>query len=194
MAAFSEVEMCWRGSGGSRKMRMVEVVAVSQLDAKPMVRGFWSCTVGDDCCSHLSLLWGQQLKPCLFHPCAGPSTDTGAQRWAWRQQALWFFRTPESGLWGQNSQQCHGFPQGKPQASHTHGNCRVWLPLGYQNYQLHKNSLLQSLGAQCLLRKILKKSSWEQGILPASSTVLDVSQENSPWRGKKDPDGFTGWL
>lgn len=35
MAAFSEVEMCWRGSGGSRKTRMVEVVAVSQLDTKP---------------------------------------------------------------------------------------------------------------------------------------------------------------
>lgn len=180
MAACSEVEMGWRGSGGCGKVSMVEVVAGSQLDTKPKGRGCWSCTVGDDCCSHLSLWWLQQFKSCLSHPCAGPSRDTRAQRWAWKQQALWFCRMPESGLWGQNSQQCHGFPQGKPQASHTQGNCRAWLPLGYQNNQLHKNSLLQSPGAQCLLRKTLKKSSWEQGILPAPSTVLDVSQENMP--------------
>lgn len=36
----------------------------------------------------------------------------------------------------------------KPQVNRTRCNCRTRLPLRHQNYQLNKNCLLQSLGAQ----------------------------------------------
>lgn len=41
----------------------MEVVAVSQLDTKPKGRDLWSCTVGDNCCSHLSLPWSSSSNP-----------------------------------------------------------------------------------------------------------------------------------
>lgn len=82
-----------------------------------------------------------------------------------------FCRTPESGLWDQNSQQCHGFPQGEPQTSHTHGNCRAWLPLGYQNNQLHKKSAPVTRGtgsAQINPEKVLMGASTSSSLQHSS--------------------------
>lgn len=44
-------------------------------------------------------------NPALSSAVLAPA-EIQEHRWAWKQQALWFYRMPESGLLGQDSQQC----------------------------------------------------------------------------------------
>lgn len=52
---------------------MVEVVAVLQLDPKPKGRGFWSCTVGDDCAHIFPCCGASSSNPAFSTPVLAPA-------------------------------------------------------------------------------------------------------------------------